>query len=120
MREIKKVKTYQKSATIVLTPEDQIIYIYERDENNKTIEVVNVSYQILIDSCWVTIIRFDSEHGYLHGHRRVTLDRESEIVFTANFFPKKGGPRRWLTWSIQHLKEKYLIYKKSFLKEKGY
>jgi len=118
-REMKKVETHQVSATIILTPEDQIIYIYECDKNNKTTEVVNVSYQILIEDRWITIIRFDSEHGYLHCHQRISLNSEGEIVFTRNYLPKKGGPHRWLTWSIQHLKKNYLVYKKSFLEKKA-
>lgn len=115
-RKIKKVKTYQKSATIVLTPEDQIIYIYECDENRKTIEVVNVSYQILLDSDWVSIIRFDSEHGYMHRHRRLSVSNEIEVVSTAGVV-KKGSPRHWLTWAVEHLKKNYPDYRKNFLKK---
>jgi len=114
--EIKKVKTFQKSTTIVLTPEDQIIYIYECDENRKTTEVVNVSYQILLDFNWVSIIRFDSEHGYLHRHIRVSVENEIEVVSTAGVV-KKGSPRHWLTWAVEHLKKNYLGYRKNFLKK---
>lgn len=115
-REIKKAKTFQRSAPIILTPEDQIIYIYECDENNKTIEVVNVSYQILLDSDWVSIIRFDSEHGYLHRHRRISVMNAIEVVSTAGVV-KKGSPRHWLTWAVEHLKKNYLDYRNNFLKK---
>lgn len=115
-REIKKVETHQVLATIILTPEDQIIYIYECDENNKTTEVVNVSYQISIEDRWITIIRFDSEHGYLHRHRKVSIDNEIEVVSTAGVV-KRGGPRHWLTWAVEHLKKNYLDYRKNFLKK---
>lgn len=115
--EQKKARTYRKSVTITLTPDDQIIYIYECDENRKTTEVVNVSYQILLDSDWVSIIRFDSEHSYLHGHRRISGVNDVEVVFTAGVV-KKGNPQRWLTWAIQHLKKFYLDYRRSYLKRK--
>lgn len=116
-REIKKSKTYRKSVTIVLTSEDQIVYIYEYDENRKTVEVVNVSYQILINSRWETIIRFDSEHGYLHGHRRISVANDVEVVFTAGVI-KKGNPQRWLTWAVEYLKKTYYDHRRSFLKKK--
>lgn len=114
-KEIRKPKTYQRSATIILTPGDQIIYIYECDENRKTTEVVNVSYQILLDFGWVSIIRFDSEHGYLHRHKRVSISNEIEVVSTAGVV-KKGSPRHWLTWAVEHLKKNYPDYRKNFLK----
>lgn len=115
-REIKKVKTYQKSVAFTLTPEDQIIYIYECDENRKTTEVVNVSYQILLDSDWVSIIHFDSEHGYLHRHIKVSVSNDIEVVSTAGVV-KKGSPRHWLTWAVEHLKKNYPDYRKNFLKK---
>ena len=106
----------QRSAKeINLTDEDKVIYIYECEERNKVVEVVNVSYQILIDSNWITILRFDSEHGYLHGHRRVSLNSEREIFFTTGV-KKKGDPHKWLTWAVQYLKKNYNDYKRGFLK----
>lgn len=116
--EVKKRKTVEKKARIALTEEDQIVYIYEKDENKNISEVVNVSYQVLVNDEWVTIVRFDSEHGYLHCHRRISVKNESEIVFTANYIPRKGTPHRWLTWATQHLKKNYLIYKNNFLEKK--
>ena len=43
-----------KSAKITLTGEDQVIYVYEIDVAREVSEVVNVSYQILINGSWVT------------------------------------------------------------------
>lgn len=114
--EVKKRKTVEAKAEIALTEEDQVVYIYERGENKNVTEVVNVSYQVLINDEWITIVRFDSEHGYLHCHKRISFEDKSEIVFTANYIPQKGTPQRWLTWSIQHLKERYLNYKRKFIK----
>lgn len=105
----------QKSAEITLTDEDRVIYVYECDEKNEIVEVVNVSYQALIDDSWVTILRFDSEHGYLHGHRKVSLNDETEVVYTAGV-KKKGSPHKWLTWAVQYLKKNCDDFKRSFLK----
>lgn len=63
--------------------------------------MVNVSYQILVNRVWVTVLRFDSEHGYLHGHRKISIDSADEIVFTAGVV-KKGNPHHWLTWSVEY------------------
>ncbi len=104
-----------KSAKITLTDEDQVIYVYEIDAAREVSEVVNVSYQILINGSWVTILRFDSEHGFLHGHRRISSGDEREIVFTAGV-KRKGTPHRWLTWSVDYIKKNYLNYKRAFLK----
>lgn len=115
-RKLKKtILIIKKSVEISLTDEDKIIYIYECNEKNDIVEIVNVSYLIFTKEKWITILRFDSEHGYLHGHRRISLNNEREVVFTAGV-KKKGGPHRWLTWAVQYLKKNCLDYKRGFLR----
>lgn len=110
-----KSQIISKSAEFPLTDEDKVIYVYEINAAQKVSEVVNVSYQALMVGSWVTLLRFDSEHGFLHGHRRISLRNEQEVVFTAGV-KRKGTPHHWLTWAIEYLIKNHLDYKKSFLK----
>ena len=78
-------------------------------------EVVNVSYEIKIKEEWVTILRYDSEHGFLHCHIRLSLSDVKEAVTTNNVI-KKGTPHKWLTWAIDDIKANYLQYRRGFMK----
>lgn len=112
---IKKEVKCSKANEIIISNEDRIIYIFEYDDNHNTTKVVDVSYEIFINNTWITLVRFDSEHGYLHGHLRMFLNNNSFTRFTAGV-KKKGDPGDWLTWSIDHLKNNFKKYRKSFLK----
>ncbi len=86
-----------KKSDQLLTTTDRLTYVYVIDINtNKTIEVVNVSYEIKIEENWFTILRYDSAHGYLHRHSRVSLDDEKETT-TRESVKQKGDPKHWLT-----------------------
>jgi hypothetical protein len=105
-----------KKSDQLLTTTERLIYIYIIDTNtNKTIEVVNVSYEIKIEEDWITIIRFDSAHGYLHRHSRVSLDDEKETT-TRDSVKRKGDPKRWLTWAIQDIQKNFIEYRRLFFK----
>jgi hypothetical protein len=107
--------THEKSDQL-LTTTDRLIYIYVIDtKTNKTIEVVNVSYEIKIEGDWQTIIHYDSAHGYLHKHSRVSLDDEKETT-TRESVKRKGDPKRWLTWAIQDIQSNFLEYRRLFFK----
>jgi len=81
---VRRVKYLQKSKLekeiiagnnpIYLSDSDRITYAYKRNRENKKIsEVVNVSLEIKIKSKWLTIKRYDSSHGFLHRHTRVSI-----------------------------------------------
>jgi hypothetical protein len=114
-KRIKPSSVYHAPVEIALSEEDKVVYVYERDLKGEVVEVVNVSYQLLVKGNWITILRFDSEHGFLHGHMRVSLDNSDEVLFTAGV-KKKGDPHVWLTWAVEYTKEKYISYKRGFLK----
>jgi hypothetical protein len=114
----KKEKSFlvTKKSDQLLTAIDRLTYIYVIDINtNKTIEVVNVSYEIKIEGDWKTIIRFDSAHGYLHRHSRVSLDDEKETT-TRDSVKQKGDPKRWLTWAIHDIQKNFIEYRRLFFK----
>jgi hypothetical protein len=98
-----------------LSEEDKVIYLYEVYENGTVAEVINVSYQVLINSDWITILRFDTHHGFLHGHMRISIGNPMEISFTATV-KKSGNPHVLLTWAVERVKKSYLDYKRGFLK----
>lgn len=98
---------------------DRITYIFKyiKTKNKPIIvtEVVNVSYEIFIDEKWMTIVRCDSAHGYLHRHIRFSLINIEETVSIQGVI-KKGDHAKWLTWAIGDIRSKSRHYKKEFLK----
>lgn len=95
-----------------LSHEDRITYNYARkSRTNEIVEVVNVSFEILIREKWHTIIRYDSHHGYLHKHIRLTLSDEKSIVEPVNV---PGTHSDWLTWAINDLTKHFREYKQTF------
>jgi hypothetical protein len=105
-----------KKSDQLLTTTDRLTYIYVIDtKTNKTIEVVNVSYEIKIEEDWITIIRFDSAHGYLHKHSRISLAVRQETT-TSDSVKQKGDPKRWLTWAIHDIQNNFYEYRRLFFK----
>jgi hypothetical protein len=110
---IKKEKVLQRE--ILLTEKDRINYIYKRDSLGKVIEVTNVSYDINIRDEWVTIVRYDSSHGILHVHRKISFTDPRDTPSTLGV-KRKGDHTKWLTWAISDIKSKFEDYKRGFLK----
>lgn len=105
-----------KSNEQLLSHTDRITYVYTVDIKTKqTIEVINVSYEIKIDEKWITIIRYDSSHGYLHKHIRVSLENEQEIT-TRDRVVQKGDHKSWLTWAIDDIQKDFYEYRRLFFK----
>jgi hypothetical protein len=85
------------SREIPLTETDRITYVYARDKTTDAIrEVTNVSYEARLDKSWLTILRYDSAHGYLHQHARFSLTEQKEFISTENV-SQAGGHQEWLT-----------------------
>lgn len=100
---------------ISLTSSDKITYSYKRDKNRTIVEVTNVSYEIKIKENWITIVRYDSSHGYLHRHMLISILNQSDTPTTFGV-RKKGTHDIWLTWAINDIKKRFEEYKKGFLK----
>lgn len=108
----RKIDTRHTKHDFFLSHEDRITYNYtKKSSTNEIVEVVNVSFEILIKDKWHTIIRYDSHHGYLHKHIRLTLSDEKTIVEPVNI---PGTHSDWLTWAINDLIENFIEYKKTF------
>jgi hypothetical protein len=93
-----------------ITGEDQITYIYKK-QGLEYQEVVNVSYEIKVKNAWMTIVRYDSSHGFLHRHIRISLDNPNEITGGEI---EQGGHHAWLTIAITQLLENFLAYRREF------
>jgi hypothetical protein len=114
----RKVKDFfvTKKGDQFLSPTDRLIYIYIIDaKTNSTTQVVNVSYEIKVEGTWQTIIRYDSAHGYLHKHSRVSLDDNKETT-TRDSVKRTGKPKQWLTWAIQDIQKNFVEYRRLIFK----
>jgi hypothetical protein len=104
------------SREIPLTETDRITYVYARDKTTDAIrEVTNVSYEARLDKSWLTILRYDSAHGYLHQHIRFSLTEQKEFISIENV-SQAGSHQEWLTWAIKDIKTNFLAYKNAFVK----
>lgn len=114
-----KYKSRSKESLVTsefpLTEQDRITYSYKKDDRGKYIEVTNVSYEGRIRDEWITIVRYDSSHGYLHRHTRISLSNESETTHT-NRVIKRGSHHKWLTWAIKDLRANFVDYRRLFFK----
>ena len=104
------------SREIPLTKTDRITYVYMKDTATRVIqEVVNVSYEAWIEKSWLTILRYDSTHGYLHQHTRFSLTREKEFI-SKEYILRAGSHQDWLTWAIADIKMNFSAYRLAFFK----
>lgn len=116
LEEIEKLKGRNiKRQHQALSYEDRITIIYQINNNEEITEVVNVSYEIYIKERWVTILRYDSEHGFLHRHMRILISDDQEIRTRMGVI-RRGNPHKWLTWAIDDLHKTYLDHKRGFVK----
>jgi hypothetical protein len=102
------------SREIPLTDTDRITYVYVKDITTDVIqEVINVSYEAWIEKGWLTILRYDSTHGYLHQHTRFSLIQEKEFISKEHIL-QAGSHQDWLTWTIENIKTNFSAYRRAF------
>lgn len=124
-RNHQKIREEKTSTTqnITLSQTDRITYIFKyfklRNKKVRVYEVTNVSYEILIKKRWITIVHYDSSHGFLHRHIRISLKDESETITTSNV-KRKGDPGSWLKWAISDLSIKHTYYRKQFMSRSNF
>ncbi len=97
------------------TNTDRVIYCYEIDGEKTIQKVVDVSYDVYVNNQWVTIVRYDSKHGFLHRHMRVSLENISDTPTTGGVI-KRGKPQTWLTWARKDVSKNFLNYRVGFFK----
>lgn len=108
-----------KRQEIPLSDSDRITYVFKYQRYNRKkieiIEVVTVSYEIYYENSWMTIIYYDSTHGFLHRHIRISVRNTGDTV-TDEGVKHKGDHARWLKWAINDLQNRFVYYRKEFLK----
>src|SRR5438094_9652752 len=93
------------SREIPLTDTDRITYVYVKDKTTDVIQkVINVSYEAWIEKRWLTILRYDSTHGYLHQHARFSLTQEKEFISKEHIL-QAGSHQDWLPGQSRTLKQ---------------
>lgn len=117
---VKRNKLPERDGLIIehefpLSEIERVKYIYTHDDNQRIINIICVSYDIYINEEWVTIIFYDSEHGFLHRHETISFENRNDIV-TEERVKKKGQKKDWLTWAITDIQKRSIYYKKLFLK----
>lgn len=98
-----------------LSDSDRLTYSYELNKKKEIQKVVNVSLEVLIGNKWTTIVRYNSKHGYLHRHMRVSLDNPSDVPTTIGV-RKRGNPQSWLTWAIKDIRKNFTNYRTGFFR----
>lgn len=104
----------RRPGEIMLSENNRITYIYKQIETGNIIEIVNASFEVKYLNKWITILRYDSHHGYMHRHRLITLDEETEIVDKIGV-KQKGTTKRLLRWAIDDIKTNYIFYKRKII-----
>lgn len=104
----------RRKGEIFISENNRITYIYEENNERRIIEIVNVSFEIQYKNKWITIVRYDNHHGYMHRHKMITLDTESEIVEKTGV-RQKGTHKRVLSWAITDIKSNYIFYKRKII-----
>ncbi len=105
-----KAKETSIKSGISLTEQDQITYLYKKDKE-EYLEVTNVSYEVRVKNKWITIVRYDSAHGYLHRHIKISLEDEDEVI---DLNIEQGSHHGWLTIAVEDLKANFLEYRRLF------
>lgn len=105
----RKVKVIKKG--FPLTEKDQVTYIYKQGKNLEVLEVTSVSYEAIINNKVENILYYDSSHGYLHRHIRISLENKSYVI---DDISKQGSHHSWLTTAVEDLKAHFLEYRKQF------
>jgi hypothetical protein len=77
------------------------------------LEVINVSYEAWIKKHWLTILRYDSTHRYLHQHTRFSLTKEKEFISKEHLL-QTGSHQDWLTFAIADIKTNFSSYRRAF------
>lgn len=112
-------KYYRKAAgtiyrhEITLSDYDRVRYSYKK-AGDRYVEIINSSYEALINNNWVTLIRYDSTHGYLHRHTKLSLADDEEYI-TKEPISERGSHHEWLTWTLRDLISNFYNYRTSFL-----
>ncbi len=116
---IVKENYQQVNHDFALSETEGIRYIYTRNSRNKITNIISVTYDIFINSEWITVIYYDSKHGHLHRHETISFQNRNDVVTEENV-KRKGTKEDWLTWSIKDIMKRHNYYKILFSKRSNF
>src|SRR3989344_8041428 len=89
----------RKRITFYLTELDSITQVWEVDKNNACIKVITVTYHLEYKGKGYDVVRFDTEHGYLDCHHRVSIQENIDVRAPQDWIIEKGTPQDWMNWA---------------------
>ncbi|OGG24416.1 hypothetical protein A3A79_04500 [Candidatus Gottesmanbacteria bacterium RIFCSPLOWO2_01_FULL_43_11b] len=116
--DLRKVKLVSHYFTLSPQRDERVTYVYKVnvEDDSDVVEITCVSYDLLLENEWITVVYYDSHHGgILHRHEDHNLVKNTEIV-SSERIKKKGTQKQLLTWVIHDLTHSYLSYKNRFLR----
>lgn len=116
--DLRKTKLVNQHFSLSPAGDERVTYVYKvnSEDYDDVAEVTCVSYDVLLENEWVTVIYYDSHHGgILHRHEDHNLDKNTDLV-SGERVKKKGSQKQLLTWAIRDLTKNYLTYKNKFLR----
>jgi len=113
------MKHPRKRIHFPLTDFDAITQVWEVDSDDICVKVVTVTYHLEHKGNWHDVIRFDSEHGYLDCHHRLSVQDKTEIRAPQDWIIEKGEPQAWMEWARNTVQKSFMNYRKGFLKRSG-
>lgn len=114
-----KPKLFKKEFDISLGSYDSIHLVWKTDEKGTPVKVVCISYDLMYENKWYTIIRFDTEHGPLHCHMRQSIKDDKEVLTPGNWIKKTGTVEEQLNWARDYIYKHHMNHRRGFLKRSG-
>jgi hypothetical protein len=110
----KEVKYIEKKGYFPISETDRITYVLKLDQNYKKAIITCVSLDILFNDEWITIDRFDTEHGYLHQHVLTKIGEEPKVVIPT--IKKNASLDYIFDWTVNHFYNNFYFYRRHFIK----
>lgn len=104
-----------KTITFFLSDTDKLTCIYKIDQKGTPREVDSVTYSTKLGNSWETVVYFDDVHGFLHRHRRITLENETNSLD----FPlgkNSNNHRKNLRHAMNDIEKNFYFYRRHLLK----
>ncbi|MEK7550430.1 MAG: hypothetical protein AAB535_01440 [Patescibacteria group bacterium] len=101
-----------------LSETNRITRVYRKLPTGEISAIICISLDCYFNRKWRTILYYDTVHGYLHRHERLSLKDMSETISTQNV-KKKGSQNQLMNWVIRDISRNYISYKIKFLQNSG-
>lgn len=104
-----------KTITFPLSDTDKLTCLYKIDKKGKTREVDSVTYCTKLGGKWEMVVYFDDVHGFLHRHRRVTVENETNNL-DLPLGKNSNNHHRNLRYAMNDIEKNFYFYRRHLLK----